>query len=57
MDKKTYIGNMLAHCDWERGRDSTLFVHAERIEAINKLCDEGHTIKYFARGMGRFGEI
>jgi len=29
----------------------------ERIEVINKLYDEGHTIKYFtARGMGRYSD-
>jgi len=29
----------------------------ERIEKINKLYDEGHTIKYFtARGMGRYDD-
>ena len=43
-------------CDWEQGRDYTLASpFPERIETINKLYDEGHTIKYFtARGMGRF---
>ena len=43
-------------CDWERGRDYTLASpFPERIETINKLYDEGNTIKYFtARGMGRF---
>ena len=29
----------------------------ERIEKINQLYDEGHTIKYFtARGMGRYND-
>ena len=43
-------------CDWESGRDYTLAnPYPERIKVINKLYDQGNTIKYFtARGMGRF---
>ena len=43
-------------CDWEAGRDYTLAnPYPERIKVINKLYDQGNTIKYFtARGMGRY---
>ncbi len=43
-------------CDWEEGRDYTLAQpHTKRIERLNSLYDDGHTIIYFtARGMGRF---
>jgi len=43
-------------CDWEEGRDYTLAQpHTKRIERLNSLYDDGHTIVYFtARGMGRF---
>ena len=43
-------------CDWESGRDYTLAnPYPERFKVINKLYDQGNTIKYFtARGMGRF---
>ena len=43
-------------CDWESGRDYTLAnPFPEKIKVINKLYDEGHTIKYYtARGMGRY---
>jgi phosphatidate phosphatase PAH1 len=31
--------------------------HLERIEKINQLYEDGHTIKYFtARGMGRYND-
>ena len=43
-------------CDLEPGRDYTLSKPFDkRIKVINKLYDEGNTIKYYtARGMGRF---
>ena len=54
---KTYVVDIDGTiCDWEAGRDYTLASpFPERIKAINKLYDEGHTIKYYtARGMGRY---
>ena len=54
---KTYVVDIDGTiCDWEAGRDYTLASpFLERIQAINKLYDEGHTIKYYtARGMGRY---
>ena len=54
---KTYVVDIDGTiCDWEPGRDYTLSQPlTERIKVINKLYDEGNTIKYFtARGMGRF---
>ncbi len=54
---KTYVIDIDGTiCDWEPGRDYTLSnPFPERIKVINKLYDEGHTIKYFtARGMGRY---
>ena len=58
MDKKTYVIDIDGTiCDWEPGRDYTLASpFPERIKVLNKLYDQGHTIKYFtARGMGRYG--
>lgn len=48
-------------CDKPKCRDDgdyeTSIPKLDRIEKINALYDEGHTIKYFtARGMGRFGD-
>ena len=57
MDKKTYVIDIDGTvCDWEPGRDYTLASpFPERIKVLNKLYDQGHTLKYFtARGMGRF---
>ena len=57
MDKKTYVIDIDGTiCDWEPGRDYTLSQPFEdRIKVLNKLYDQGHTIKYFtARGMGRY---
>jgi hypothetical protein len=57
MNKKTYVIDIDGTvCDWEPGRDYTLAQpFPERIKVLNKLYDQGHTIKYFtARGMGRF---
>jgi len=54
---KTYVVDIDGTiCDWEAGRDYTLAEpFPERIKEINKLYDEGNTIKYFtARGMGRY---
>ena len=54
---KTYVVDIDGTiCDWEAGRDYTLATpFPERIKAINKLYDEGHTIKYYtAPGMGRY---
>ena len=54
---KTYVIDIDGTiCDWEPGRDYTLSQpFPERIKTVNKLYDEGNTIKYFtARGMGRF---
>tara|TARA_B100001250_G_scaffold91048_1_gene75706 strand:- start:386 stop:715 length:330 start_codon:yes stop_codon:yes gene_type:complete len=54
---KTYVIDIDGTiCDWEAGRDYTLAEpFPERIKEINKLYDEGNTIKYFtARGMGRY---
>jgi len=54
---KTYVVDIDGTiCDWEAGRDYTLASpFLDRIQAINKLYDEGHTIKYYtARGMGRY---
>ena len=54
---KTYVIDVDGTiCDWEPGRDYTLSQPlTERIKVINKLYDDGNTIKYFtARGMGRY---
>ena len=54
---KTYVVDIVGTiCDWEAGRDYTLASpFLDRIQSINKLYDEGHTIKYYtARGMGRY---
>ena len=54
---KTYVVDIDGTiCDWQAGRDYTLASpFLDRIQAINKLYDEGHTIKYYtARGMGRY---
>ena len=54
---KTYVVDIDGTiCDWQAGRDYTLAEpFPEKIKVINKLYDEGNTIKYFtARGMGRY---
>ena len=47
MDKKTYVIDIDGTvCDWEPGRDYTLASpFPERIKVLNKLYDQGHTIK------------
>ena len=48
MDKKTYVIDIDGTiCDWEPGRDYTLASpFPERIKVLNKLYDQGHTLKY-----------